>query len=187
MSELEPQRAGWSGWWIVGIIAVTLIVGPFVGLYFWGLFLPDDYEVTVSGTLAMDAETLYATIADPEKQAEWRPGVTRGEVVETDPDGPVVIMHTGDTKMTLRREAATPYSVVVWTVVPSRKQVFEGAWTYALAPVEGGTRLSVTEQGNLASPFARAATQAFFGLDTYSKANLRSLARYHHVDVTVEP
>ena len=45
---------------------------------------------------------------------------------------------------------------------------------------------TVTEQGTLTSPFARAATQAFFGLDTYSKANLRALGRHHQVEVTID-
>ena len=71
MNEGSEIRKGGNAWWIVAGVVLGLVVMPFVVLYLWGMFLPDDYEVTVSGTVAVPPETLFQTVADPESQAVW--------------------------------------------------------------------------------------------------------------------
>lgn len=176
----------WKIWALVGVLVAGLVVLPFAGLYLYGLFLPTEYETQVVGVIQAPPEALYASIAAPGDQGDWRPGVTdveQGEAIEGDP---VVVLHTGDNELTLRRTEADAPSHVTWEVVPSRKHVFQGQWTYDLEPAGGGTRLTVRESGRITSPFAMAATRALFGLDTYSRGSARSLARLHGAEIVLE-
>jgi uncharacterized protein YndB with AHSA1/START domain len=190
VAQAESRAKDPSGWpWVViGGLLLGFFILPFGGLYLWGILLPPTYEAVAVGTITVPHDTVWETLTEPEAQGDWRPGVTRAELGSPIDGDPVVVLHTGETRLTLRRAEMVPRERVAWTVVPSRKHVFEGGWTYELSPAgEGATRVRVTEVGRVQSAFARAVTHAFFGVDTYARANITALARRHAATATLEP
>ncbi len=79
----------------------------------------------------------------------------------------------------LRVEQATPVPgrVLIRRIVGGRD--FGGTWTYELAPDGSGTRLTITEEGEVPSPLLRFLSRFVFGharaLDTYLEALRRQL------------
>lgn len=174
---------------ILGIIAlfVLMLVLPVGGLLGYGLFLPDEYVTVVSGVIDAEPEALYETLADVDRQGNWRPGVTEVTPVDSMPDTPTILVVSGGTELVLTRTEARPPQRVVWEVVPSKKHVFQGMWAYELREEGAGrTRVTVTERGIIDSPFARGVTHALFGVDQYARASIKTLARAHDAAVRID-
>jgi hypothetical protein len=53
---------------------------------------------------------------------------------------------------------------------------FGGTWTFALAPVDGGTRLTITERGYVTNPIFRVVSRVVIGHEATMAAYLRELA-----------
>jgi uncharacterized protein YndB with AHSA1/START domain len=173
--------------WIAGLVllVVGLVVAPFAGLFAWGLILDPAYESTVSATIAAPPEVLARSLAEPAEQERWRPGATTVTILDPVDGKPRIRVVAGETKIELERTLAEP-TQVVWEVIPSQKHVFEGSWTWTLAPVGAGTRVTLIERGVIMSPFARAAAESLFGLDRWSRASLKRLGHVHQAEVVFE-
>jgi len=185
VADDAARRPGnlWGG---LALLVLGMLVLPIGGLFLYGLFLPEAYDVSVGGTVQAPVDSLWSTVTEPELQGHWRPGVQSSELADPIDDQPVVELTTGETTLTLQRTLVEPQQRVVWTVVPSRKHVYVGSWTLELAPVDGGTHVTCTEHGEINSAFARAATHAFLGLDAYCQATIGALGVYHQVDVSLD-
>lgn len=190
MSKPLAARVG-GGRGTVWIGTVLLFVGmlavPFGGLYLYGWASAPEYQVTVAGTMPVAPAELHRTLSDPDKQGDWRPGVTQVQHADPIEGDPVVVITRGSTELALRRNESLAPSKVVWTVVPSKKHVFQGEWVYALAPDgEGGTRITVTETGFIDDPFSRAVTEILIGYEGFSQGTLSALGRFHDVPVKID-
>ena len=184
----DAAKRGSNLWAGLGMLVLGMLVLPFGGLFVYGYFLPEAYDVEVSGTVNAPQAALWKTLTEPELQGEWRPGVGQHELADPIDGQPVVVLHTGEARLTLQRTEMVPEERVVWTVVPSKKHVYVGSWSFDLAPAgDGATHVTVTEHGEINSAFARAATHAFFGLRSYSEASIGALGVYHEVDVSLDP
>jgi hypothetical protein len=60
------------------------------------------------------------------------------------------------------------------TRIADPEQPFGGTWTFELAPADGGTRLTITERGEVYNPIFRALGRFVFGhtatIDQYLRA-----------------
>lgn len=153
---------------IVGLIVLVLGVG-------W--LLPVEHTAAVRARIDAPPESVYARILDVEAGEGWREDVHE-VVVLSGPNEPVRWRETGDFgSIVMVRDEAMPASRVV-ARIDDPEQPFGGRWIYRLEPDAGGTRLTITEEGEVYSPLFRFMSKFIFGhystLETYVAALGRS-------------
>src|SRR5689334_8602834 len=114
-----------------------------------GARLPRDHVASRSATFRARPETVFPLIASL-------------EIGKRD-DVPIAIV-----------EARPPERLVTRIADPNLP--FGGTWTFVLAPVDGGTRLTITERGYVTNPIFRFVSRVVLGHDATMAAYLRELA-----------
>ena len=71
-------------------------------------------------------------------------------------------------------EARAPGHLV--TRIADPRLPFGGTWTFALSPVQGGSRLTITERGYVTNPIFRFVSRVVLGHDATLRSYLRELA-----------
>jgi len=138
--------------WVLVVVAVLLALGVVVVLI--GLTRPKSHAARTQSKLTHSPEEVWATLADFEHWSEWNPEVRR-VVRLPERNGHFAMNVVGSWG-----EAAT--EITVWA--PPHRLVtdmdaggFRGRWTYELSPAsDGGTVLTVTEEGEVDNPVFRA-------------------------------
>ena len=144
---------------VVGMVAAGtgLLVAVVVGV---GFALPVEHVASGERVLPASPETVFARIEDVARYPEWRGGVTRVEVLGSDPlrwrehaDGDALTFEVveRDAPVRLRVRIADP------------DLPFGGTWTYELRPEGPGTRLRITEHGEVYNPVFRFVSRFVFG------------------------
>ena len=120
-------------------IVASLIVG--VGLIaIVGCFLPVSHEASRSAEFTKPPETVYALISDVKNYSAWWPGnETTVEVVEAVPPSRFVTRIVGESD-------------------------FGGTWTMEIVSTTTGSRLTITERGEIYNPIFRTLATYVFGL-----------------------
>jgi uncharacterized protein YndB with AHSA1/START domain len=129
---------------LVGLVALTLVVG---------LLLPAAHTAATRAHYAAPAADVWAAVSDWERWGEWQPEIRTVERLP-DRDGHPVLLTSGswgDMPMEIL-ESDPPRRFV--TEVDGG--AFRGRWTYELEPADNGTRLTITEEGQVSNPLFRA-------------------------------
>jgi carbon monoxide dehydrogenase subunit G len=158
---------------------LILIVGGLVALVLLivavGYALPVGHVATREARLTVPPDRVFTALREVEKFPAWRTGVQTVEVLATTPA--LRWRERGDNDITFVMETAEPPRRMV-TRIAGRSLPFGGSWTYELTEENGGTRLVITENGEVYNPLFRLLSRFVFGhtatLDTY----LADLQRY---------
>jgi uncharacterized protein YndB with AHSA1/START domain len=127
-----------------------------------GMSLPRDHVEARSATLAASPETVFAAIADVGGYAAWRRSLSAVEVLPpVDGRGRWVEVSGGDRIAMEQVEREPPHRLVTRIADPDLP--FGGTWTFELAPAGSGTRLTITERGQIRQPIFRAVARFVFG------------------------
>jgi uncharacterized protein YndB with AHSA1/START domain len=161
------------GRWLIwggGGIAVLVIAIMLVGY-----LLPRGHVAFAEARFERPPTDVFATIADVRRYAEWRPDVSRVEVLA---DRPRIRWkesgRNGDITLELE-EAVAPTRLRSRIADPSLP--FGGTWTYELTPDGGGTHVRITEHGEVYNPLFRFVSRFVFGHTATMKAYLDALGR----------
>lgn len=123
--------------WIIRI--VLALIGVVLLIAAVGYFLPVAHEASRSAEFNKTPETVYALIADLKNyQAWWPENQTNVEVVEAVPPAKFVTRIVGETD-------------------------FGGTWTMEIVPTSNGSRLTITERGEIYNPIFRTLAKFVFG------------------------
>jgi hypothetical protein len=123
--------------WVLRIAALTIGLIGAVGLI--GFFLPVSHEASRSAELAKPPDVVFALMANPDSYREWwSEADVRSEVVERVPPSKIVTRIVGETQ-------------------------FGGTWTIEIAPTPAGSRMTITERGEIYNPVFRALMKFVFG------------------------
>jgi len=138
---------------LAGLVALVAIIGA---------MLPVKHVATLSAEYHKPPDAVWAAITDPSKFAAWRPNMK--SAVLTDPADP-----TRGWTETWSHGEVVPISVEEWTP-PARLSTrlgpgmpFGGSWTFELAPTATGTRVRITENGEVYNPIFRFMSRFVFG------------------------
>jgi hypothetical protein len=123
----------WLIWTVVALIAAVGIVASI------GFFLPVAHEASRSAEFNHPPEAVFELIADPATYGGW--------------------WQEADVK-TAVIENAPPLRLVTKIVDETQ---FGGTWTFEVAPTPGGSRLTITERGEIYNLVFRALAKYAFG------------------------
>lgn len=166
---------------VIGIIAGLVLIVGIVALI--GSRLPQSHVASRSIVLHQSPEKVYAVVRDFSSAPEWRSDVKQIDV-ETQPGGPVYFREEG-------KHGAVNYELV--EDVPNQRMVtrirdtdlgYAGQWTYTFAAENGGTRVTITENGEVSNVIFRFMSRYVFGHTATIDAYLDSLARHFGENAT---
>ncbi len=104
-----------------------------------GYFLPVAHEASRSAEFNKPPDQVFALIADPDTYKDWWDGAeVKTEVVERVPPSKLVTKIVGETQ-------------------------FGGTWTFDIAPTPNGSRMTITERGEIYNVVFRTLAKYVFG------------------------
>jgi uncharacterized protein YndB with AHSA1/START domain len=157
------------------VLAVAVLVLLVLGVILIGLLLPTDHQATRQVGIRAKPEAVFAIIADFVGGAGWRTGIARVELLPPR-DGRTVFREQGNNgEMTYRVEEQTPPRRLVTRIVD--RSAFGGTWTYELFPEGEGTRVEITERGQVYNPVFRFMSRFFFSPTVTMERYLKDLQR----------
>ena len=145
-----------------------------VALVIAGYLLPVAHVASVEARFARPPADVFAAIEDVRRYPEWRPDVSRVDVLSESPR--VRWKESGSNgDITFELEDR---------VVPTRLQSriadpslpFGGSWTYEVTPSGSGTRVRITERGEVYNPIFRVLSRFVFGHTATMEQFLQNLA-----------
>jgi uncharacterized protein YndB with AHSA1/START domain len=163
--------------WFWILMSLAVLVGAFAAILLIGSFLPRDHEVSRTLALKQTPEAVWQVIADFANVPSWHAGVVKVEK-QPDKNGHEVWKETyqGNYGLFLETiEAATPTRLV--RSIADDKGPFTGRWEFALAPADGGCKLTITEFGEVGNPFFRFMFRLFMKPEVYVELYLAALAK----------
>ena len=120
-------------WIVVSLVGIVGVVALI------GYFLPVAHEASRSAEFNTPPEQVFALVADPNSYQGWWDGAdVKTEVVERVPPTKLVTKIVGETQ-------------------------FGGTWTIDIAPTTNGSRMTITERGEIYNPVFRALARFVFG------------------------
>jgi len=159
--------------WLGIIVGVIVVLGGAV--FIAGSMMPQNHTASRTARLSQPPESVWAVITDVPAFPSWRKDVA---VVEKLPprDGKVVWKETSRSRNSLTFEAETaeaPRHLV--TRIADKGLPFGGSWDYAIVPDGSGSRITITENGEIYNPIFRVVSRAM-GYTSTLDAYLESLA-----------
>jgi hypothetical protein len=156
-------------WAAAALIGVALLVTA------TGYALPQSHVASGEARLPAPPDVVFRAITEVGRYPEWRTDIARVDIVRTAP-------------LTWREYDARG-DAITYEVVESRAAArhrvriadpglpFGGTWTYELQPDDAGTRLVVTEHGDVYNPIFRFMSRFVFGHTASIDAFLAALQR----------
>ena len=138
-----------------GLGAVLLAVVAF------GYALPVAHVATRDAALPAPPERVFAAITEVEAFPGWRSNVQAVDVTARSPHLQWRERGSDGTIAFEVQESEPPRRLV--TRITDKTLPFGGAWTFTLQPVDGGTKLTVTENGEVYNPLFRVMSRFVFG------------------------
>ncbi len=152
------------------VVALVVVVGIV------GLLLPKAHIVSSSRVVAATPEVVWETLTDYARHPSWRSKLKRVERVE-DRNGHEVWQDTYEGGEQVRYETteADPPRRLVRTIADVGGP-FSGRWEFSIEPAEGGTRVTITEYGEVPNPIFRFVSKFIIGHSTSMSQFLDALA-----------
>jgi len=159
---------------VVGVIAGLALLAGVIALI--GSQLPKGHSAARSILLKQPPEKVYAVVRDFASAPTWRSDVQRIEV-QPQTSGPLHFREEGSNG-TVNYELTED--------VPNQRMVtrildtdlgYSGKWTYVFAAENGGTRVTITEDGEVSNVLFRFMSRYIFGHTATLDGYLSSLAK----------
>ena len=159
------------------LVAVVLIVCAI------GFMLPKSHVASASARFAASPDALWTSLTDVAAFPTWRPALARVELLP-DENGQRGWRELGNHDAITYRvvESVPPRRLV--TRIADKNLPFGGSWTYDLAPDGSGTRLTITENGEVYNPIFRFVSRFIMGYTATMESVLRALGSKHGETVT---
>jgi uncharacterized protein YndB with AHSA1/START domain len=160
-------------WLIIAVATLALLVSLTALV---GSRLPKSHRASREQALAASPEAVWSAITDVEAFPSWRSDVRQVQRLPDRDGRPVWIEEGGSGKMTLAVERWEPSQVLVVRIADPDLP-FGGTWTYEITPAAGGTRLRITEDGEVYNPLFRFMARFIFGYEGTISAYMSALEK----------
>lgn len=167
------RRGGRRRW---PLAAVGVVVALVLAVAAIGYFLPVAHVASVAATIPAPPESVWTAVASPATYDRWHPGVSRVDVLPPVNGRPSWRETSGDGTITYVAEASEPPRRFVARIA-DHDLPFGGTWEYRLAPEGTGTRVTVTERGEVYNPIFRFVSRFVVGHTKTLTDYLKALGR----------
>ena len=174
----------WLKWIAIAAGVLALMVLIVLGI---GASLPVSHTATVSLRLDASPDSVWRVVRDLGDYPDWWPDVISAEA-RTGTEGREVWLHENSygEKMPLLVEESREPNLLV-TRIADENLPFGGTWTYRIEPVpQGGSRITVTEEGEVYNPFFRFMSRFVFGHYSTMESFLFALASHFGEEAELE-
>ena len=156
-----------SGSALLVVVLIVVVVGA---------LLPKGHVASRRAQFSAPPDRVFAIISDVGGTAAWRKDIKKIELLSSDDGKPMFREHGGHDAITYRVEAIEPPRLMRVRIADPNLP-FGGAWTYELAPREGGggTERTITERGEVYNPVFRFMSRFVFSQTATIDAYLRAL------------
>lgn len=162
------------------IVGLALMIG-IVALI--GSRLPKRHDASRSLFLHKSPEEVYAVVRDLESAPTWRTDL-KSVKVKKQPGGGVHFQEQGGQgTVNYALEEDVPQQRVA-TRILDEDLGYSGRWVYAFAAENGGTRVTITEEGEVSNVLFRFMSRYIFGHTATLDSYLTSLAKRFGEDAT---
>jgi uncharacterized protein YndB with AHSA1/START domain len=156
----------------IALYAGILLVAAALIVTAVGYALPVAHVATRDAVVNAAPLVVFARISDPAQYRQWRPDLDSVELLGTDP------LHWreqsgGDTITYEAIERSAPRRFV--TRIADKGLPFGGTWTWELEPEGAGTRVTITERGEVYNPIFRFMSRFVFSRTATMEKVLRQL------------
>jgi uncharacterized protein YndB with AHSA1/START domain len=160
---------------VVAVVGGLVLLAGVMALI--GSLLPKTHDVSRSIVLRKSPQDVYAVVRDFASMPKWRADVKQVDVEATQ-GGPVYFREVG-------KHDTVNYELI--EDVPAERMVtkirdtnlgYGGKWTYRFVPENGGTRVTITEDGEVSNILFRFMSRFVFGQTSTIDSYLTSLAKH---------
>ena len=162
-----------------GLVALVVVIALV------GVSLPKAHVARRSIVLHQPPESVWSVMTDFKGQPSWRKDVTRVELVSEGPDGPVWREEGANTLSFRTTDQHAPRRLV--RTIADTDLAFGGRWIYELAAQDGGTRVTVTEEGEVYNPVFRFIGHFFLDQAATIESYLTALADRFNEPAALQP
>lgn len=160
-----------------GLLALGALAALVAAVTLVGTLLPRHHVEARSATVPGSPDVIFATIADVGGYATWRRSLSAVEVLPSVDGRARWIEVSGGDRIAMEQAAVTaPHRLVTRITDPDLP--FGGTWTFDLAAEGAGTRLTITERGEIHNPIFRAVARFVFGYGATMETFLDELATH---------
>lgn len=156
------------------IVGLALLAGV-VALV--GSRLPPEHVASRSLFLRRSPQDVYAVVRDFGSAPRWRSDVKQVDV-ETQPNGPVYFREVGSNDTVNYELVEDIPGTRMVTKIRDTDLGYSGQWTYTFAPENGGTRLTIREDGVVSNVIFRFMSRYVFGHTATIDSYLAALAKH---------
>ena len=160
---------------VVAVIGGLVVLVGIMALI--GSMLPKTHDVSRSISLRKSPQDVYAVIRDFASHPNWRADVKQVDV-EAPQDGRVCFREVakhGTVNYELTEDVPAQRMV---TRIRDTDLGYAGQWTYTLSPENGGTRVTIREDGEVSNVLFRFMSRYIFGQASTIDSYLTSLAKH---------
>ena len=162
---------------VFGLIAAMLVIGA---------LLPKSHVASRQIVLHRSPEEVYQTVRDFAAAPSWRPDLKRVEMIATT-DNQVRFREHGDQgEITYELIEDRPGEKIV-TRIADLDLGYSGAWTYRFTKESAGTRVQITEAGEVSNILFRFLSRFVFGHTSTMEKYLTALGKKFGEEVTPQP
>jgi uncharacterized protein YndB with AHSA1/START domain len=160
--------------WLLVTAAVSIALVALAALI--GSRLPRDHRAWKQQTFAVGADRVWQVITDVGAYPSWRGDVKTVQRLPDRQGHPVWLEEGRSGKMTLAVERSEPPRLLVVRIADPDLP-FGGTWTYEIEPAASGSRVTITENGEVYNPLFRFMARFIFGYDGTIGAYMDALGR----------
>lgn len=160
----------------IAILVLGGLAALLLAIIAFGYALPVTHAATREAGLPAPPDRVFAALTDVEAFPKWRSDVEAVEVTARTPHLQWRERGSDGTIAFEVQESDPPRRLV--TRIADRTLPFGGAWTFTLQPEGGGTKLTITENGEVYNPLFRVMSRFVFGHTATIDRYLRDLQEH---------
>lgn len=142
-------------------IVIGILAGVVGAVLLVGMMLPQNHVATRTASIAAQPEKVWAVITGVSGYPAWRTGIDSVEALPL--DGKLAWREiSGGDRISYEEVTSEPPSHFVVRIT-DRGLPFGGSWDYRLAPDGAGTRITITERGEVYNPLFRFVSRFVMG------------------------
>ena len=145
----------------IAILTLGGLAALLLAIVAFGYALPVAHVATRDASLTAPPERVFAALTEVEAFPGWRSDVQAVDVTARSPHLQWRERGSDGTIAFEAQESEPPRRLV--TRITDKTLPFGGAWTFTLQPVDGGTKLTITENGEVYNPLFRVMSRFVFG------------------------